>query len=276
MIDERYQISKLMGCWRIGWVYEVEELKQRELRCLICMRLASRRTSDYLRWLQSERHRPKFKQILAPLDGGQLGGDRVYLITQLPQERSLWRRVQEEGAESPIQVCVLGLQLLRLLSRLQERGLLLGDLRPRTLFLPEEGALPQIFTPGFERGLSPLLKDPLPLSSEGSLSRDLQSLGALLYFQLAGRPPPSVLPGQLIIPPSWSSPAGSQAALLDSLIISLLALSPPPIQEISMKLRALKKIYGLSQEAWKILGFSGNISTSMRDEPKLLHKLLGV
>ncbi len=301
-VDGRYRITRILGRWRIGTAFEVNDVQADELRTLLTLDLVAGRGHQYLRWVRREgaRARTMPTDLLLPLGGGCLEPTLAYLVTGPFRGSSMLQVIRNGGPFDERKAARVGERLARLVAAAHHAGLYIGGLRPTTILLDpgdDDETRPSVFDLGLARGLSDFINDaPAAAAAYQAPDRDPEgapdaagdvfATGALLYYMLTGQKPPAIKPnaGALAQPPSWTRRDAPLAAYLDPVVLKAMAPRArerhSTLDDLASALKALGEVFGLSPAAREMLGLPTPepIAGFAREatNPYLLHDFLGL
>ncbi|MCA9545918.1 MAG: hypothetical protein KC613_16050 [Myxococcales bacterium] len=265
----RYTVERLRGQWRIGLAYAVRH-EDGSPRLALTVKLKPGLMDRFLRWAarEGERRESLPRDLIVPREGGDLVGDRGYLILDPFEGDSLLQRVRQKGPLSERQAVHVVRRLASLVAGAHDQGLRLGGLRPTTVLLPGTG--PKILSLGLRRGLDELLERPpgpparyMPPDADPrrrpTYAEDIYALGALAWYALSGEQPPRMGPDhQVALPPSWRRRDEEVAALLDPVVMR--AMAPRVVDrhahagELAAELAAVAEVFDLPAGARALMG----------------------
>lgn len=210
MLEERYEIIKLLGKGRTGGVYEAEDVN-------LGRKVAMRRFFSLNNQINFSEYKEDFEKVAQSLSALQhpnllrvydagVDDDGAYIISQLLEGETLHQRIKSGGI--PVwEVHDLAQQMLDALSTAHAEGFVHGAITPGSILMSPRargGYLYVILDMGLSR-LAPLIQgkdsvlsvmaDPAILAPElfgGGVANeraDLYMLGHILYMSLAGGHP---------------------------------------------------------------------------------------
>lgn len=200
-----FEILGLLGRGGMGAVYRAKKLnigKEVALKVLLPSLaedpVTAARFDREVRALARLRH----EGLVNVIDAGEAPPYR-YMVLDLVEGSDLQRLVEEEGPLDPVLVESIAGQILEVLAYVHEIGMVHRDLKPANLILdPQQRVhlcdlgLVRIVDEGSQLTQALMLGTPEYVSPEQvrgesqlDIRSDLYSLGATLYYLLAGRPP---------------------------------------------------------------------------------------
>ncbi len=301
-IDGRYRIDRVVGRWRIGTAFAVQDLQEEGERTLLTLETHPERVPDYARWVrEAVRRAPSLpRDLLSPRAGGVDEG-LAYLVLDTIRGTPLLQAVRADGPFDERRSAEVTERLARMLSQAHQAEHFVGGLRPTTVLLDPEGDdpnRPSVLDLGLARGLASFVIDP-PAPASAYLAPDARpggpptaaddvfAVGALLSFMFTGQKPPAIDPhegGRVAIPPSWIRKDVPLAAYLDPVVLKAMAPRAtdrhPDLEALADALTALHEVFELSPAAREMLGLpTPEPATGFRHDvtsPFLLHEFLGL
>ncbi len=213
IIDNKYQVGKLIGEGAMGAVYEGEHLRISRRVAIKVLHAAAARQPEVRARFEKEAHavaRIKSEHICDVLDVGDLPDGGAYLVMELLDGEDLDGRIKERGKLSSDDAALIAYQLLDGLATMHAAGIVHRDLKPANLFLartPHGGENVKILDFGVSKfepkqgdgsvtatGVvmgTPFYMSPEQARGDKSVDHrsDLYSVGVILYEAVTGRLP---------------------------------------------------------------------------------------
>ncbi len=175
---------------------------------------------------------PPHANLVGILDWGMTDEGRPYLATEYCSGGSLEEQVERDGPVSLVDVLDVGVRLAAALAHLHERGVMHRDIGPHNVLIRADGepALTDIAigpliaqAGGADRVPRPAYAAPEVLQGHPpTSSSDTYSLGATLFYLLAGRPPYSTYDNPLAVIMGGERPQLARADVAPSVLAQIL------------------------------------------------------
>ncbi len=211
ILDDRYLVAKPLGAGASATVYRGESLSTRRQVAIkiVATRGVRGNSATIVARLQREiaavsrLHNP---HIVSIYDVLEVDGGFVAVVMELVTGITLQQLVERQGPLSPVRACRIARQIANGLAEAHEAKMIHRDLKPENLMLgrlPDGGDFLHILdfgivhlhgdaTAAITQGFigTPLYASPEQFQNQAiDLRSDIYSLGAVLYFLVAGRPP---------------------------------------------------------------------------------------
>jgi serine/threonine protein kinase len=206
LLGERYRLDHIVGHGGMATVFSAYDSKlERTVAIKLLQRVRDESGVVHERFRREALAAAKIAHpnVVAVHDVGTNDEDRPYIVMDFVDGRSL----QDLVAEAPLtseRVAAVGAQIARALAAAHELGIVHRDVKPANILIDEQG-IPHLADFGLARDVDRVEADltmpgilvgtPNYVAPEqarygfGTAKADLYSLGAVLYFALAGEPP---------------------------------------------------------------------------------------
>jgi eukaryotic-like serine/threonine-protein kinase len=206
LLGERYRLDHIVGHGGMATVFSAYDSKlERTVAIKLLQRVRDESGVVHERFRREALAEAKIAHpnVVAVHDVGTNDDGRPYIVMDFVDGRSL----QDLVAEAPLnseRVAIVGAQIARALAAAHELGIVHRDVKPANILIDEQG-IPHLTDFGLARDVDRVEADltmpgvlvgtPHYVAPEqarygyGTPKADLYSLGAVLYFALAGEPP---------------------------------------------------------------------------------------
>lgn len=249
LLAARYQLEELLGRGGMGEVWRArDEVLGRPVA--VKLLLAGGIDPSAAARFRQEAHttaRLSHPNIVAVYDFGQ-ADDRLYLVMEMVQGRSLADRLASAGALAPREVAAIGSQTASGLAAAHRQNVIHRDIKPANLLLAPDGTVKVVdfgiarladdtaaglTSAGMIVGSVSYLAPERALGKDAGPASDMYALGCVLYELLVGHPPfradtPTALLYQHVqeLPAPPRSMGVEIPAELEQLVLALLAKEP--------------------------------------------------
>ncbi|MCB9527031.1 MAG: hypothetical protein H6703_03750 [Myxococcales bacterium] len=267
-----YRAAQRLTRWPVGTVYRGEVLPSEAPCTIVFPDVLQSELGPFMREMKDEIARNRLLVGLPVLGATHVGQNldhRAFVVLPpVAEAKNLEAHVRRSGPLKPLLALQIAVMIADALARLHYRVRALGELRPWQVLLPESRRESlRLFDLGIPRGLwkrtiAPPRLDPhfTSLSVQNghapTAADDVFVVGALLYFMLAGEPPPV---GGSPFPPNRAA-LGPFASFLDGLLMQ--AMQPDPdrgaepfddMHRFARALRGARDLHRLSPSARQAL-----------------------
>jgi serine/threonine-protein kinase len=297
-----YVILEQVGCGAAGRVYKARHLTMNRPVAVKVLTAEFTRTAAREAILAEVRGAAQLNHpnIVTAYDANELT-DRFYVVLEFVDGPNFETLVQERGPLPAAEACGLARQAAEGLAHAHARGMTHRDLKPANLLVARPSkSIPEPLVKIADFGLAKLTpalslsQTPAPGALESSLAHaapemalhpqavdhraDLYSLGSVLYFLLAGRPPlPAAKDGERARRGVWQEPARIEtvrpdvppalAELVHQMLAKDPAHRPASAEEVSARLMEIAIVFGQAvsfdlppSRVWQYPGAAGQLS----------------
>lgn len=223
MLNNRYQVKRVLGCGAMGAVYLAEDTRMNDRLVAIKENLqtapqAETQFQHEVKLMIGLRH-PNLPSVSDQFTGTT---SRQYLVMDYIEGENLQKVVSQRGPLPEREVVALTKQLLDALAYLHQHSIIHRDIKPANIKLTPNGqavlvdfGISKVHTPGnrthsWGRGIGSPGFAALEQYGRGTNNRsDLYSLGAVMYYMLTGQVPPEapdLAVGTPLLPPRQIRP----------------------------------------------------------------------